>query len=105
MINWLDVDKDPLVVFDEEGNWEATKLGTETSEFLIAVPTNTDEGWWIARCILEDEVGLVEIMDGCTQGCGYDLKDVAFWKPIDHTELNKLYKPKLEGYLNWKNNG
>lgn len=98
-INWIKHSERPLAIYDDNGNggnssWETTKDGDKYSDFMVAVATIIDgkAGWWIGRCAIEDETGLVEVMDNYTESCGWEISDITFWCPIDLDELNKLEK-------------
>lgn len=81
-MNWIKCSERPLFTVDEKQDWwTATEDGDK--EFLAAVPTK--EGWWIAHCILEDEVGLciVGIPDTIVNLVApYGMSEITHWMPL-----------------------
>lgn len=75
---WIRVEDRPLFIIDENGNWTCTKDGNQ--EIIAAVETN--KGWWIKHCIIEDAIGLCVVGDMDNEPAGWDMTDITHWMPL-----------------------
>ncbi len=73
-MEWIDVNERPLITMEGE-NWVCTDDGDKP--FIAAIETN--KGWWIRLCVMEDRVGLCVMGDDDNEPAGWDVKDVQFY--------------------------
>lgn len=75
---WNSVLHYPLYTLDKNGFWQCTEDGE--GDFLAAVETN--EGWWIRHCVIEDEIGLCIVYDDYNEPAPWSLNDVSYWSKL-----------------------
>lgn len=75
---WHSIEDRPLFTKNGRGHWITTQDGDQ--DFIAAIETN--KGWWIRHCVIEDEVGLCVVGDDYNQPAGWELEDVMYWMPM-----------------------
>lgn len=82
-MEWISVKDRPLFKILSDETWEATEDGEK--EFLAAVETN--KGWWIKHCVIEDRIGLCIVGELDNEPAGFDLSDIQYFAHIASPSL------------------
>lgn len=75
--HWHSVIDKPLYNKDKHENWVCTLDGDNENGFIAAVETN--EGWWIRHCVIEDEIGLCVVGSDYNEPAPWSIEDVLYW--------------------------
>lgn len=87
---WNSVLDKPLYVKDVQGYWTCTSDGDNKLGFFAAVETN--QGWWIRHCIVEDGIGLCVVGSDYNEPAPWGIGDVTYWINIPFFPLSCKHK-------------